>query len=89
MISLGQIGPPPCPECRQPMVEVQPKPVKWHCPAHGWYCRLERGFLAKQVISRRATYRFEGGEVGTNFRHAPIRTNPSLRYLFYQHPPEA
>lgn len=86
MISLGTIEPPPCPDCGQPMVEVQPKPVKWRCAQDDWYCRLEPGFLAKQVIGRRERYTFEGGEVGTQFRHKPIRANPSLRYLFYKHP---
>jgi hypothetical protein len=89
MISVGIIDPPPCPDCGQPMVEVQAKPVKWQCAEHAWYCRLEPGFLAKQVISRRERYTFAGGEVGTRFRHKPIRTNPSLRYLFYQHPAPA
>ncbi len=70
------------------MSEIQHKPVKWECAGHGWFARLEQGFIAKQVLSKRERYTFEGGEIGTSFRNKPIRTNPSLRYLFYRHPIE-
>jgi hypothetical protein len=84
MISVGNIEPPPCPECGELMTEIQPKPVKWRCEKDGWIARLEQGFIAKQVISKRERYEFEAGEVGTSFKHKPIRTNPHLRYLFYK-----
>ncbi|MCS7003243.1 MAG: hypothetical protein NZ518_10385 [Dehalococcoidia bacterium] len=85
-MNIGVISPPSCPTCGAAMIEIQRKPVKWHCAADGWFARLEPGFLAKQVISKRDRFTFEGGEVGTRFQHKPIRTNPHLRYLFYQHP---
>lgn len=62
------------------------KPQKWTCADHGWFARLEQGFIAKQVISKRERFTFDQGEVGTAFRHSPIRTNPHYRYLFYRHP---
>jgi hypothetical protein len=81
VLNIGPIDPPPCPECGAPMEERSKKPQKWACDAHGW---LARGFLAKQVISKRERFTFEAGEVGTSFRHKPIRTNPNLRYLLYR-----
>ena len=89
MINVGTIEPPLCPDCGESMDEVQAKPVKWACERDGWLARLETGFIAKQVISKRERYTFEGGEVGTAFKHKPIRTNPHFRYLFYRLAPIA